>query len=230
MANSSPAQAPEPPSVRGPQRLPRCSRNQRREPIRRPRKCCPLTKVRRLPALNSLANLGIDPERVNWDSSPQRPGEVFSRQRVEESLAALKRTGQFHDVQLQVLPEAEGLRVLLVLQPAIYYGIYHFPGAERFSYTRLLQVTNYPPTGPYSPVDVQNRRRPLSNSSSKGPVSFKTRSRPSYRPMLLTGWRMQFQALRLRPGGRSSARSGSRARHRLKASTLRVCCTRSWRD
>jgi outer membrane protein assembly factor BamA len=86
----------------------------------------------------------------------QKPGEEFSQAKIDESVAALKRTGKFKSVELEVRPEASGVRVLFVLQPAIYFGIYRFPGAENhFTYSRLLQVANYPPRGAYTPVDVQ---------------------------------------------------------------------------
>ena len=92
----------------------------------------------------------------------QRPKQPFSIAKVNQSIAALKRTGKFQNVQLQVRPEPGGVRVLLVLEPAIYFGIYEFPGAlGRFAYARLLQVTNYPPRGVYTPVDVQNAQNDL---------------------------------------------------------------------
>lgn len=84
-----------------------------------------------------------------------RPGAAFSRAKVEQTVAALKSDGRFAGVQLNVVPDLNGLRVLLVLQPAMYFGIYRFPGAtQRFPYTRLLQISNYPPAGPYTEADV----------------------------------------------------------------------------
>src|SRR5262249_2082869 len=63
----------------------------------------------------------------------QRAGEPFSRAKVDASVAALQRRGQFHAVELEIRPDAEGVRVLFVLQPAIYFGVYEFPGAlDRF--------------------------------------------------------------------------------------------------
>jgi outer membrane protein insertion porin family len=91
----------------------------------------------------------------------QRADEPFSQAKVDASVAALKRTGQFDNVQLEVRPESRGVRVLFVLQPAIYFGIYEFPGAERLPYSRLLQVTSYPPRGEYTQVDVDNALRGL---------------------------------------------------------------------
>ncbi len=84
----------------------------------------------------------------------QKEGQPFSTAKVNESITALKATGQFQDVQLQIFPDIRGVRVLLVIQPGLYFGMYKFPGASNFPYSRLLQVTNYPPEGPYSVVDV----------------------------------------------------------------------------
>ncbi len=92
----------------------------------------------------------------------QKPGEPFSRAKVDQSIAALQRTGHYQAVELEVRPEAGGIRVLFVLQPAAYFGVYEFPGAiNRFAYSRLLQISDYPPRGAYTPVDVQNAQQAL---------------------------------------------------------------------
>ncbi len=91
----------------------------------------------------------------------QQEGQPFSREKVDETMAALERTGKFQTVELQVWPEVNGVRLVFVLQPALYFGIYEFPGADRFPYSRLLQVTNYPPRGPYTEYDVQKARAAL---------------------------------------------------------------------
>jgi outer membrane protein insertion porin family len=85
----------------------------------------------------------------------QHPGEPFSKEKVDASIAALKSTGEFSEVQLQVEPEANGVRVLLILEPAIWFGMFEFPGAERFPYSKLVQIANYPPQAPYNASDVQ---------------------------------------------------------------------------
>jgi outer membrane protein insertion porin family len=85
----------------------------------------------------------------------QHAGEPFSRQKVDESIATLKSAGNFSEVQLQVEPEAEGVRVLLIVEPAIWFGIFEFPGAERFPYSKLVQIANYPPQAPFNAGDVQ---------------------------------------------------------------------------
>jgi outer membrane protein insertion porin family len=84
----------------------------------------------------------------------QRSDEPFSTAKIEESVAALKRLNTVQDVQVELRPEPQGVRVMLILQPAVYFGVYRFPGAKQFSYTRLLQVSNYASQEPYSEVDV----------------------------------------------------------------------------
>jgi len=92
----------------------------------------------------------------------QKQNQPFSQAKVDETIAALKRVGHFHDVQIQMRPEPAGIRILFVLEPAVYFGLYSFPGAEqRFAYARLLQVAEYPPRGAYTPVDVANAQKDL---------------------------------------------------------------------
>jgi len=75
----------------------------------------------------------------------------YSKEKIDETIAALKKTGQIKDVQADVRPEAAGLRVLFVVQPAIYFGIFDFGKATRiFTYNRLLQVANDPTQEPYA--------------------------------------------------------------------------------
>src|SRR5271156_201238 len=99
--------------------------------------------------------------RPNLDTSKlmplleQHPGEPFARVKVDQSIATLKKEAKFDEVQLQVEPEANGVRVLLIAEPAVWFGIFEFPGAERFSYSKLVQVANYPPQAPYNAGDVQ---------------------------------------------------------------------------
>jgi outer membrane protein insertion porin family len=85
----------------------------------------------------------------------QRSGEEFSVEKIDQTIAALKATGKFKDVQLDLRPEQEGVRVVLVLQPAIYFGMYLFPGAERFPYARLIVAAGYVAQEPFSFIDIQ---------------------------------------------------------------------------
>jgi outer membrane protein insertion porin family len=92
----------------------------------------------------------------------QREGQPFSRAKIDQSIAALKGSGQVKEVQLEIRPQADGVRVILVCQPGTYFGIFTFPGADgRYPYSRLLQVSDYPPRGAYSPVDIQNAQASL---------------------------------------------------------------------
>ncbi len=92
----------------------------------------------------------------------QHAGQPFSQAKIDRTVAALKATGKFNHVQLQVSPEADGVRVLLVLHPAVYFGIYRFPGAERqFSYSRLVQITSYPPQAAYNADNIRQSKRNL---------------------------------------------------------------------
>ncbi len=85
----------------------------------------------------------------------QHAGEPFAREKVDQSIATLKSAGKFSEVQLQVEPEANGVRVLLIVEPAVWFGIFEFPGAERFAYSKLVQIANYPPQSPYNAGEVQ---------------------------------------------------------------------------
>jgi len=86
----------------------------------------------------------------------------YSQAKVDQTVAALKAAGPFQAVDVQVVPEADGLRLMLVLQPAEYFGVFSFPGAVRvFSYTRLLQVADYPRQEPYTPSRVEEAQKNL---------------------------------------------------------------------
>lgn len=86
----------------------------------------------------------------------QKAGEPYSNEKVDASLAALKQTGRFSKVDVEVTPEAAGLRVAFVTQSAYYIGMIYFPGATKvFNYPRLLQVVNYPAQEPYEKSRVE---------------------------------------------------------------------------
>ena len=85
----------------------------------------------------------------------QKAGKPYSQAEVEASIAALERTGQFPKVQVNVVPDASGLRLSFLLEPAYYLGIINFPGATKvFSYSRLLQVVDLPDEDPYDNARV----------------------------------------------------------------------------
>jgi outer membrane protein assembly factor BamA len=88
----------------------------------------------------------------------------YSKEKVDATIAALKQAGQFKDVQLEVRPQANGLQVLFVLQPAYYFGIFDFGKATSvFSYPRLLQVANFPSQEPYTGSRVEEAESGLLN-------------------------------------------------------------------
>lgn len=90
-----------------------------------------------------------------------KAGEPFSEDKVNQTAAALKNTAKFEEVRIQVDPEAKGVRVLFILEPAYYIGVYSFPGSGRFPYSRLIQVANYPSQAPYSATEMEQARRSL---------------------------------------------------------------------
>ncbi len=91
----------------------------------------------------------------------QQAGQPFSKEKVDQTAAALKATGKFEQVQLQIDPDANGVRVLLILEPAVYFGVFQFPGAQQFSYSRLVQVANYPIQTPFDASQVEQDRQSL---------------------------------------------------------------------
>lgn len=85
----------------------------------------------------------------------QKAGTPYSQQKIDESTAALKKTGMFHEVRVKVVPDINGLRLSFLLEPAYYLGVVEFPGAEKqFSYTRLLQVVDLSDEDPYDPTRI----------------------------------------------------------------------------
>jgi outer membrane protein assembly factor BamA len=92
----------------------------------------------------------------------KRKGESFSTERVQSAGRRCSGRGKFSKVEVEVTPEASGLRVMFVLQPVYYLGMIDFPVAlEAFSYPRLLQAVNYPPQGPYDESRVKAAERTL---------------------------------------------------------------------
>jgi outer membrane protein assembly factor BamA len=84
----------------------------------------------------------------------QQQGQPFSREKVDETAVALKEAGNFDAVRIDVEPESSGVRVEFILEPAVYFGIYQFPGADQFAYSRLVQIANYPIQTPFNKTDL----------------------------------------------------------------------------
>jgi outer membrane protein insertion porin family len=91
----------------------------------------------------------------------QRAGQPFSKDKVDQTAAALKARGKFDDVRVEAAPEPNGVRVLFVLEPAVYFGIFEFPGAQRFPYSQLIQVSSYPVQTAFNVADVEQAKQGL---------------------------------------------------------------------
>lgn len=84
------------------------------------------------------------------------PDKPLNKQDVDQTVNALKRHPGINDVTVDLQPSSEGVQVRFVLGPAMYVGMYQFPGAlNQFAYTRLLQVSNYNVPAPYAASDVR---------------------------------------------------------------------------
>ena len=90
-----------------------------------------------------------------------KAGEPFSIDKVHQTEAVLKVATNATAVRVEVDAEANGVRVQFILEPAVYFGIFEFPGAERFHYARLAQVANYQPQTPFNKADVEEDRQAL---------------------------------------------------------------------
>lgn len=96
----------------------------------------------------------------------QKPGQPLTRENIDATIKNLESISKgpnasIKNVDFEILPESNGLRLVFVLQPALYVGMYQFPGSGRIPYSRLLQITNYQNQRPYSASDVQNAQREL---------------------------------------------------------------------
>ncbi len=80
----------------------------------------------------------------------QQANQPYSDAKVTNTVSALQATGRFSKVEVDIKPDPGGLRVTFTLEPALYFGIFDFPGANKnFTYTRLLQVVDIPNQTPY---------------------------------------------------------------------------------
>ncbi|ABF41805.1 surface antigen (D15) [Candidatus Koribacter versatilis Ellin345] len=92
----------------------------------------------------------------------QHQGQPFSMEKVAATVEALKKTGDFKDVILDLRPETSGVHVMFIAQPAYYIALYDFPGAlKNFPYSRLIQVANYQSQEPYSKLDIETAQKSL---------------------------------------------------------------------
>lgn len=103
---------------------------------------------------------GIDQAKF-LSQLPQKAGQPFSKDKVNQSAEVLKAAGHYQEVRIKVDPDAHGVRIMFVAEPAIYFGVFQFPGATPFTYARLIQVANYPIQTAYNPDEVERDRQAL---------------------------------------------------------------------
>src|SRR5579862_3385309 len=98
---------------------------------------------------------GISYDSVQSDVAV-KPNQPLTEKDVNATVSALKDRLGVKDVAVNLQPSAEGVQIEFVLRPAVWVGMYDFPGAlGEFPYTRLLQVSNYNPQTPYSASDIK---------------------------------------------------------------------------
>ncbi len=92
-----------------------------------------------------------------------KPGQPLRQADIDATIARLKQQANISNASLTVEPQANGVQVTFVLEPAVYVGMYEFPGAtSKYDYSRLLQVASYPTESPYSNADVRQAEDALS--------------------------------------------------------------------
>ncbi|HEY1895518.1 MAG TPA: POTRA domain-containing protein, partial [Terracidiphilus sp.] len=104
----------------------------------------------------------LGPDRFS-SAVEQKIGEPFSQQKVEQTAAAIKSAGKYEEVRVRVDPESSGVRIRFILEPAVYIGMFQFPGAGQFPYSRLIQVANYPVQAPFDAAEIERDRKRLLN-------------------------------------------------------------------
>jgi outer membrane protein assembly factor BamA len=93
----------------------------------------------------------------------QQTGQPFSRDKIKKTAEALKAAGHFDEVQTEVEPESNGIGILFIVKPADYFGIFEFPGAQRFPYSQLIQAANYPIQEAFNQAEVEMDAQALVN-------------------------------------------------------------------
>ena len=138
--------------------------------------CCQAAGAQAFPSLGVSSYVGQNVSAVDVAGRPDvtlnsvageiavAPNKPLAEQDVNTTVAALKRYPGINDVRVDFQPSADGVLVTFILRPAMYVGMYQFPGAlKEFSYTRLLQVANYNSQTPYSASDITQAEDALVN-------------------------------------------------------------------
>ncbi len=127
----------------------------------------PVYEGQNVAAIDLIGNPHRDVEPLRTLIS-QKTGQPYSQANVEASIAALRDTGQFPKVAVNVVPAPSGLRLNFLLEPAFYLGIVKFSGLSKaFSYTRLLQVVNLSEEDPYDLARIPEAQQALQNFLQK---------------------------------------------------------------
>src|SRR4030095_14857583 len=61
----------------------------------------------------------------------QRAGAPYVSSKVDGTISALQETKRFNKVEASVMPDPGGLQVIFIVEPALYFGIFDFPGATK---------------------------------------------------------------------------------------------------
>src|ERR1700751_608218 len=98
----------------------------------------------RVASVEIVANPNISVESLR-PLVQQRAGEPYVSSKVDGTISVLQETRRFNKIEARVKPDPRGLQVTFIVEAALYFGIFDFPGATKgFSYTRLLQVVDIP--------------------------------------------------------------------------------------
>jgi len=62
----------------------------------------------------------------------QKQGQPYSEDKIQATAEALQKAGGFQEVQVNVVPEVNGLRINFLLEPAYYLGVVDFPGVGKY--------------------------------------------------------------------------------------------------
>jgi outer membrane protein insertion porin family len=100
-------------------------------------------------AIDLIASPTVDTDALK-PLIAQQTGQPYTQLAIEKSVAALRQTETFTDVNVSVVPESDGVRVQFLLQPVFYVSVFDFPGALGvFPYSQLLGTLNWSTEQPY---------------------------------------------------------------------------------
>jgi Surface antigen variable number repeat len=91
----------------------------------------------------------------------QQAGEPYSQAKVVAVISGVQTKGEPEKVTVNVIPDAIGVRLNFILEPAYYLGMVDCQGAKYFSYTRLLQTADLQDEDPYDPGRVTQAKAAL---------------------------------------------------------------------